>query len=259
MYEQDRVLVRLQQRILQDPDVVTCYLSGSFGRGSQDSYSDLDVVLVFEDEDSRKKAYSVRQQFVQSVLPYVPAKSFDATRIRPYFYIALYSNGTKVDYRYETKDTLKPTPWERDIRLLKDTSDWGKQYQAIAVSQQVLIPQPTIASADLEKLDNRFWVMFMDVYRQLLRGDHTKPYPIYLQLLNITIPELLKLLPTDTPSYQGLIQAHFNHDTKATAVHMRHLLQAFLDARDSVIKRHNLVYSADHIFEREITKAISKL
>jgi signal-transduction protein with cAMP-binding, CBS, and nucleotidyltransferase domain len=89
MFEQDRVLLRLQQRVLAEPEVLVCFLSGSYGRGEQDAFSDLDVAMVFADEDSRETAFEQRRDFVRSVLPYVPAKSFDAAHVRPYFHIAL--------------------------------------------------------------------------------------------------------------------------------------------------------------------------
>ena len=147
MFEQDRVLLRLQQRVLTAPEVLVCFLSGSYGRGEQDAYSDLDVALVFADEGSREVAYEQRREFVRSVLPYVPAKSFDATHVRPYFHIALYSNGTKVDYRYETKETLIPNPWDRDIHLLKDSDDWGKAFHESALQMSSTLPAPSTTAA----------------------------------------------------------------------------------------------------------------
>lgn len=32
MFEQDRVLVRLQQRVMSEGDIVACFLAGSYGR-----------------------------------------------------------------------------------------------------------------------------------------------------------------------------------------------------------------------------------
>ena len=113
MFEQDRVLLRLQQRVLAEPQVLICFLGGSYGRGTQDEYSDVDVALVFAGDESRARAFEGRKEFVRSILPYVPAKSFDATHVRPHLHIALYSNGSKVDYRYETKESLAPNPWDR--------------------------------------------------------------------------------------------------------------------------------------------------
>ena len=79
MFEQDRVIVRLQQRVLGEAAILTCFLAGSYGRRTADAYSDLDVVLVFAGEEERAAAFERRQEFAQSVLPYVPARSFDAT------------------------------------------------------------------------------------------------------------------------------------------------------------------------------------
>ena len=60
------------------------------------------------------------RDFTHSVLAYVPAKSFDAAHIRPYFHIVLFSNGTKADFRYETAASLQPNGWDSELKILKD-------------------------------------------------------------------------------------------------------------------------------------------
>lgn len=256
MFEQDRVLVRLQQRVLREEEILVCFLTGSYGRGIQDSYSDLDVTLVFADEDTRASYFEGRHEFAQSVLPYIPAKSFDATHIRPYFHIALYANGTKVDYLYETKAKLHPTPWVREIRILKDKDGWGQQFLNLSSQQPAAIPHPTISVQTLKELDDRFWVMFMDIYRQLRRGDYDKPYVIYLQLLYFTVPELMALLPEDHRARQGLIRSDYGLDAKANIQHFRELLVAYLAAREAVVRYHKLNFIPDQTFEREILRVI---
>lgn len=258
MFEQDRVLVRLQQRVLREDSIVVCFLTGSFGRDAQDGYSDLDVTLLFADDASRNIAFEGRREFIQSVLPYVPAKSFDAVHIRPYLHIALYANGAKVDYLYETQESLQPTPWIRDIRLLKDSDGWGERFQELCAQQPPSIPHPTISSQALRDLDDRFWVMFMDIYRLLLRGDHNKPFEIYLQIQHFTVPELLMLLPEEDPAHQALLRAFYNDDTVATAQHLRGLLMAYLTAREAIVNRHRLSFSPNIQFEREIIKLIER-
>ena len=257
MFEQDRVLLRLQQRVLAEPEVLVCFLSGSYGRGEQDAFSDLDVVMVFSNEGSRDAAFEQRKEFVRSVLPYVPTKSFDATHVRPYFHIALYSNGTKVDYRYETRETLIPNPWDRELRLLKDSEGWGKAFQESAIQLSGSLPLPTITAKELTSLDERFWVMFMDVYRQILRGDYDKPFPVYLQLLYYSIPRLLRLLPHEEPTRQALINASFGHDLRATADHLRRLLEAYLAARQAIVHRHRLLFAPNEALEIELLRRIN--
>jgi hypothetical protein len=131
-------------------------------------------------------------------MQYVPAKSFDAAHVRPYFHIALYSNGTKADYRYELQAELQPNPWDRDIRILKDRDGWAEQYQA--ASGRALLPQPRLTAAELTALDERFWIMLWDTYRLLRRGDADKPFTIYLELLHFSLPPLLHVLPPEDPA-----------------------------------------------------------
>jgi hypothetical protein len=258
MFEQDRVLVRLQQRVMSEGDIVACFLSGSYGRRENDPYSDMDVALVFADEIARERAWRQRRDFVQSVMQYVPAKSFDAGHVRPYFHIALYSNGTKADYRYELQTELEPNPWDRDIRILKDHNGWAEQFQA--ASGRALLPQPRLTAAELTALDERFWIMLWDTFRLLLRGDGHKPFTIYLELLHFTLPPLLHVLPPEDPARAPLLRARFNQDTKATAVHMANLLQTYLNARTAVIQRLHLDFSPDTRFETAVQNLIkSKL
>ena len=258
MFEQDRVLVRLQQRVMSESDIVACFLSGSYGRRENDPYSDMDVALVFADELARERAWRQRREFTQSVMQYVPAKSFDAGHVRPYFHVTLYSNGTKADYRYELQDELTPNPWDRDIRILKDRDGWVKAYQADC--SRALLPQPQLTTAELTALDERFWIMLWDAFRLLLRGDADKPFTIYLELLQFTLPLLLRVLPPEDPARQPLLRAQFSQDTQGTAVHLSNLLQAYLNARTAVVTRLHLDFSPDTRFETAVQTLIkSKL
>jgi len=256
MFEQERVIVRLQQRVLADPMIAVCFLAGSYGRRGEDGFSDLDVALVFDDDGERESAWQNRREFVQSVLPYVPAKSFDGVHIRPFFHITLYSNGSKVDYRYDTKSSLQPNPWDRDIRILKDDKGWAEQFQL--TSRQSLMPQPRITAAELTALDERFWVMFWDAFRLLLRGDHDKPFTVYLELMHFTLPTFLHVLPPEEPARQALLKAKFDSDTKETAVHMKQLLEAYLGARTAVIRRLHLDFAPNTSFENKIVQLVGR-
>lgn len=258
MFEQDRLLMRLQQRVISDPKITVCYLTGSFGRRTQDPYSDLDVVLVYANQAERELAYHERKEFVQSIMPYVQVKSFDAEHVRPYFHVALFANGAKADFRYETIDTVEPSPWDRDIHLIKDADNWGEQYKINASAISSVPSRHTITTNELLEIDNRFWVMFMDVYRLLLRGDFDKPYPIYLELLNFTIPVFLRLLPGEDPARRALLHSHYDQDTKVTLDHMRELLSAYLEAREAIIHRYNLSIISDQAFESAVRRLVGR-
>ncbi|MCP4360330.1 MAG: hypothetical protein GY796_20170 [Chloroflexi bacterium] len=256
MFEQDRVLVRLQQHVLGEREIVVCFMAGSYGRRREDAYSDMDVALVYTDAFQRDLAWEKRRSFVQSVNPYVSAKSFDAGHVRPYFHIALYSNGTKIDCRYETMTDLQPNPWDRDIRILKDKDGWAEQYQAACL--QTLPTRPLITAAELTQLDERFWIMFWDVFRLIMRGDNDKPFPIYLELQHFSLPLLLNILPPEEPARVDLLKAYFMPSTQATASHLRELLAAYLGARTAVIRRLKLQFTPDTRFETEIQKLVER-
>ncbi|RMG91944.1 MAG: hypothetical protein D6706_17600 [Chloroflexi bacterium] len=256
LFEQDRFIVRLQQRVLAESKIVACFLAGSYGRRKEDDFSDLDVALVFANESDRENTWMERRAFVQSVLPYVPAKSFDAVHIRPFFHIALYSNGAKVDYRFETQSSLEPNPWDSEIRILKDSDKWAENYQAMCA--RTLLPQPRLTTEELIHLDERFWVMFWDVFRLLLRGDHDKPFTVYLELLHFTLPPLLRVLPPEEPARRALLQATYQQDTRVTRQHLGQLLGAYLAARTAVVQRLDLAFTPHNTFESAVKRLVER-
>ncbi|MCP5099348.1 MAG: hypothetical protein GY943_27660, partial [Chloroflexi bacterium] len=236
--------------------IAACFMSGSYGRRREDGFSDMDVALVYVSEFQRDAAWRNRQEFVKSITPYVPSKSFDAEHVRPFFHIVLYGNGTKIDFRFETKESCQPNSWDRDIRILKDNHGWAEQYQA--ASAQLSMVQPRFTQAELVALDDRFWIMFWDVFRVLLRGDHDKPFTVYLELMYFTLPTFLQLLPPEDAARQALLAAQFSKNTGGTAVHLSTLLTAYINARASIIKRYHLDFMPDTQFERQIKDLIKK-
>jgi len=257
MFEQERFVGRLQRHVLADPTILVCFLSGSFGRRVEDAYSDVDIALVFADGSARNLAWAGREAFVKGVMPYVAVRSFDADHVRPYLHVALYSNGTKADYRFESAEAMAPNPMDRELRILKDSDRWGEQYQS--ASSRPAPAQPYISPDQLTALDNRFWVMFWDTLRLLKRGDADKPFAIYLQLLNFTLPPLLEALPREDAARQGLLRATFSRDVTATVRGMSELLDAYLAARTAVIRRQNLMFPINTAFESEIRRLVERL
>lgn len=257
MFEQERLIGRLQRRVMADPEIVACFLSGSFGRRASDPYSDLDAALVYPNDQSLRRAWGNRIQFIESIMPYISLKSFDGEHIRPYFHIALFSNGCKLDLRFENQEALMPNPWDSQIRILKDMDGWAEKFQVD--SSQLAMPQPSMNSQELAKLDQRFWVMYWDILRLLGRGDADKSFPIYLELLNSTLPPMLRSLPRDVPARVNLLEAHFDRDVKMTTTHLRSLLTAYLAARTAVVERYHLQFSSNSSFEHQIQGLVEKI
>ncbi len=256
MFEQDRMIGRLQRLVAEQTEIIACFLSGSFGRRAEDAYSDLDIALVYQNEAGLERAWHSRIQFAKSIMPYISLKSFDAEHIRPYFHIVLFANGSKLDLRFENKDTLQPNPWDAQIRILKDTDGWTENYQS--QSGRLAVPQTGIGNRELVQIDQRFWVMYWDILRLLVRGDTEKSFPIYLQLLHFSIPTLIEVLPPG-PERTSLFEAQFNRDRNVNTTHFRKLLKAYLRARQAIIQHHHLQFAADHSFENQIQRLVDKL
>lgn len=257
MFEQERFIGRLQRHVLADPTIVACYLGGSFGRRTEDAYSDVDVNLVYADEFTREAAWARRSSFVSEVMPYVPVRSYDAAHVRPYLYITLYSNGTKVDVLFVVQAEHVPNAREREIRILKDTSGWAERHQA--ESARLALSLPYLSSADLAAIDDRFWGTAWDVLRMLKRGEAGKPFIFYLRLLNFSVPPLLGALPPEDPAYQGLLAASYSRDTQATIRGVSTFIDAYLAARAAVVRRQNLAFTPNTAFETEIRRQIDRL
>ncbi len=257
MFEQERFIGRLQRHVMTEARILTCFLSGSFGRRADDAYSDIDIALVYGSAADRDAAWAERREFVRAVMPYVAVRSFDAEHVRPFLHVALYSNGAKADYRFETLDGLAPNPGDHEIRILKDDNRWAESYQA--ASSRLAPAQPYISPAALTELDDRFWVMFWDVLRLLKRGDTDKPFPVYLQLLTFTLPPLLAALPREEPARAALLRAQYGGDAGATARGLADLLDAYIAARAAVIRRQNLVYPLNTAFEGEMRRLVERL
>jgi len=257
MFEQERMIGRLQRRVADEPEIVACFMSGSYGRHADDAYSDLDLTLIFSDERERERIWADRERFSQSIMPYVPLKSFDAIHIRPFFHIVLFANGSKLDLRFETQDSLLPNPWDSQIRILKDSDGWAESFQI--TSERQTKPQPTITNKELTALDQRFWVMFWDVLRLLARGDVDKPFPVYLQLLHFSFPPLLRALPLDATARVNLIEAHYSQDATVTSKHITDLLNVYLEARAAITKRYHLQFYPDQSFESQIIRLVKRI
>lgn len=257
MFEQERFIGRLQRHAQTEGRLVACFLYGSFGRRAEDAYSDVDIALVYGNAADREAAWAERREFAGAVMPYVAMRSFDAAHVRPWLHIALYSNGTKADYRFETMDDLAPHPDHRELRILKDTNRWAEQFQA--ASSRLAPAQPYISPADLTALDDRFWVMLWDALRLLKRGDTDKPFGTYLRLLNFTLPPLLAALPPEEPARAALLRVQYGPDAAATRRGLVDLLEAYLAARAAVIRRQNLMYPINTAFEGEMRRLVERI
>lgn len=248
--------MRLQQRVLSDRDIVACFLSGSYGRRQEDGHSDLDIGLLFESEEAREAAWQMRRRFVNSILNYVPVKSFDAVHVRPYFHAALYSTGTKADFRFETKASLQPNPFDKDLRIIKDSKGWVEQYQVQCTTLGT--PMPRISADTLLAVDERFWVMFWDTLRLVLRGDFDKPFTIYLELLHYTLPPLLNQLQPGAPVRVALQTAYFDTTPNPTRQHLKRLLDTYIAARNQIVRDQHLDIQIDTKFENALQQLLSK-
>lgn len=255
LFEEDRFVVRLHQRVLTEGRIVACWLGGSITRLPDDPYADFYACLVYADEAAREAAWAERRAFCRSILSYVPACSVD--HAEPYRHSALYANGAQVDFRFLALSAAQPHPADAEIKILKDTADqWAARFQTLCRQTPAWVQPPD--SAGLRALDEAFWVGLWKIYRQLRRGDSDAPFAHYLDLLARALPPLLDQLPADDPARRALIDVAYGRDAAANLRQLRRLGRAYRDARDAVVRRARLAYSPDDAFERQLQRALDK-
>ena len=256
MFEQDRFMVRLRQRVLGERAIVAAWLAGSFGRNTPDPYSDIDIALVFDSAKSRQWAWQQRHTFCTSIMAYVPAKSFDNPK-DPQSHVALYANGTLADFRYLDVNSLQPYWLEADIKILKDNAEQVAatiQQRSQGLTKQV----KRVSSAELTTLDTHFWIFFWDTYRRARRGTPASGFEDYLLLVSTVLPTLLGGLRQDSAERNALINLHYTLQNGETLTHLRQLVTVYRNARQAIAKQHRLDYQPDASFEREIDRALKK-
>ncbi len=256
MYEQDRFIVRLRQQINSNPAIVAAWLGGSYGRNQPDPFSDLDITLVFADSDARDRAWAQRASFCKNILAYVAAKSQDHPQYE-HRHNVLYANGTLADVGFFAAPDLQPRHQDGDIKILKDSADSlaaTQQMRSAALGARRIV----VNSADLQTLDDSFWIQFWDVYRVVRRGDTEKPFIGYVQLLADTLPKLTAWLLPNSPERQQLIHLQYTLDPNSTRSHLQALITAYRAARSAVIKQNMLDFQVDGAFEREIDRVLQK-
>ena len=248
MFEQERVLTRLQLRVNRDGGIVVCLLGGSFGRRAADGYADLNVLLGFDGPAGRQQAWEARTAFAASVLPYVACTARDEQEgLR-----ALYGNGALVTYAYHLASDLRDLG---GVRVLKAPAGWPEPDPTPAPA--AALPPPT--SQTLADLDAAFWPTFWNILRRTLRGENERPFPAYVQLLHDALPPLLDWLPAGHPLRTDLIQRRYGTDAAGNAAELQRLLTSYRQARDAVIAVHRLDYRPDPRLENELLRLLARL
>jgi hypothetical protein len=152
---------------------------------------------------------------------------------------------------------MAPLPEDRELRILKDSDGWAESYQA--ASARIIPTQPRLEAAELERIDTRFWGLFWEVFRQLLRGDARTPFTTYLELLYFTLPPLLARPAARGPGPPGTRSTSITRAMPApTLRELRRLFGAYLAARSAVISRYNVGYLPDSGFERGIERILDR-
>ncbi|MDJ0756829.1 MAG: nucleotidyltransferase domain-containing protein [Ardenticatenaceae bacterium] len=256
MFEQERTLSRLQQRVSSEAGLLAAFLSGSFGRRDADPYADVDVVLVYPSQAAKELARPNRESFAAEILPYVRAVVYQPPE-NPDHLVALYANGSKFDFSFLAQDEVQPHPAYQTIRILKDTGGWADNLmsRSAGISE---IHSATLSEKRMAQLDRRFWADFWEVYRLTRRGEVDRPFPVFVRLLADILPPLLENLPPELPIAQQLTQINFSRQADHNLETLKLLVVNYREARDAVVQRLRLSFQPHSAVENELMRLINR-
>lgn len=146
------------------PGVVGGYVSGSVAKGVADRHSDLDLGIIFADEQSRERAWAERWDW--EIGPWF--HRFDADHHRPYFVIYLLEPGVKTDIPLNlVADPPEPAGAPYEV-LWDSTGDVTRWVEASNAARQELRPDWSDASHEEERL----WAWTYYCVLHIRRGEY---------------------------------------------------------------------------------------
>lgn len=167
--DHQRVLSALIARFENTAGVSGLFVSGSTARQSMDQYSDIDLGIVYESDESRELAWSDRWE--GSLEPWF--HRFDADHIKPYFVIYLFEPCVKADINFYTLADLPPcegAPYEVVVSREDVLDDWCNRTNDEAV--KIRESRPIVSSEDLIHDDERVWAWLVYASQHTLRGEY---------------------------------------------------------------------------------------
>ena len=144
------------------PGAIGAFIGGSNVRGGMDEHSDLDVGIVFDDDEAREAAWERRREW--EIAPWIHA--YDADHMRRYFAHFVYESGLVAELPLYTVAEL-------------DEATWGGPFAAIwdetgALTEWLGRPEPSPGQVDWSaapKEDEQFWAWTLHAVKQARRGE----------------------------------------------------------------------------------------
>lgn len=254
MFEQERTLNRLQQRVGLIPGLTAAFLVGSRGGRGAHADADFDVVMVYRSLTGKEAARYSWPTMAAELLPYVAAIVHQAAS-NPDHLIALFANGAKFDLYFYAEEEVSPHPRFQSIRILHDTASWAQDLTSRSAAL-TLIERPVISDQQLADLDRQFWTGIWEVARLTRRGEVDRPFPIFVDLLNKAIAPLLAVLPADAPVAQALAEINFSRQPVDNRAMVQQLIPRYQAARSAVVENLQLSFQPHEAVERELVKLI---
>jgi len=158
-----RVLKSILEHFYALPNVSGALLSGSTCAGNMDPHSDLDVGIVFADDDSREHVWQQRWQW--EIAPWF--HRFDADHVKPHLVIYLFEPGIKADICLYTQDDL-PGAGGAPYAIAWDVTRRLREHCA----QTNGAPKPQVDWSNAVHEDERFWSWMFYVATHIARGEY---------------------------------------------------------------------------------------
>ncbi|WP_204256468.1 nucleotidyltransferase domain-containing protein [Mammaliicoccus sciuri] len=244
----------IEQFIYDNDEILAAYYGGSIARNDSDSYSDIDLRLVVNEQTYKDKLLSEFTDSFENIL-FIEDKTnnFSVFHLDDLF---------KIDVFVFYKDELTPNIWLNNIDIIKDTDNFLSQIKS--QSNKTV----TISSGRIAYIRNKYLAYLIETYKREKREEfHYVNYSInmmanilcYLWYLDINEePNSLG----DWSKYQGIrsklkphkldildeILAKDYFDQRMT------LNKEFLSVLDNLDKNHNIYKSQE---SRELINSIT--
>jgi hypothetical protein len=161
--EHRRVLQAVLEHFFALPNASGGILSGSTAAGGMDAHSDLDVGIVFSDDDAREEVWARRWDW--EIAPWF--HRFDADHVKPHFVIYLFEPGIKADICLYTQHDL-PGEGGAPYAIAWDSTRRLREWQARVNGA----PAPAVNWSNAVHQDERFWAWMFYVATHVARGEY---------------------------------------------------------------------------------------
>lgn len=160
--KREDLLVRITTSLKDKLDVVGVFLGGSLAKGNEDSYSDIDLRVVVEDD--KLDYYIENKQTVPREWGNV--LFYEDLYPKSQYTIAHYDSFIKVDLFFYNSSTLHPSIWLKGIKIIYDHKGIISEVLQKSESAEYVVTQQNVID-----WRGKVFAYIHEIYRRTMRGE----------------------------------------------------------------------------------------